>query len=158
MKKITFSTLRWVLLLVCLPLVSACDWEDLPAYEEAEISAVQLYYRWASDEKDPITQEPIVKEQRLNVSSDVNSDAGVIQLTVTVPDAGGDFTEAVRAEVSTNPLWGQVTVSTAARITPIDGTAALGTPDDWSGERKFSVRAADGNTKIWTIKIVQFNK
>lgn len=39
MKKITFSTLRWVLLLVCLPLVSACDWEDLPAYEEAEISA-----------------------------------------------------------------------------------------------------------------------
>lgn len=158
MKKITFSTVKWVLLLICLPLVSACDWEDLPEFEEAEISAVQLYYRWASNEKDPVTQEPIVKEQRLNVSSDVNSEAGIIQLTVTVPAAGGDFTEAIRSEVNTNRLWGQVTVSTAARITPIEGTAALGTPDNWGSDRKFSVKAANGTTKIWTIKIVQFNK
>lgn len=158
MKKITFSTVKWVFLLICLPLMNACDWEDLPAYEEAEISAVQLYYRWASNEKDPVTQEPLVKEQRLNVSSDVNSESGVIQLTVTVPDAGGDFTEAVRSGVTTNPLWGQVTVSTAARITPIEGTAALGTPDDWGSDRKFSVKAANGNTKTWTIRIVQFNK
>ncbi|MCS2665428.1 hypothetical protein NXV45_17015 [Phocaeicola vulgatus] len=51
-----------------------------------------------------------------------------------------------------------MTVSTAARITPIEGSAALGSPDDWSTERKFSVKAANGNTKIWTIKIVQLNK
>ncbi|MDE6215293.1 hypothetical protein [Bacteroides sp.] len=158
MKKITFSTVKWMLLLICLPIVSACDWEDLPAYEEAEISAVQLYYRWASSEKDPVTQEPLVKEQRLNVSSDVNSEAGMIQLTVTVPAAGGDFTEDVRKDVTTAKLWGQVSVSTAARITPIEGTAALGTPDDWSRDKKFSVKAANGNTKVWTIKIVQFNK
>lgn len=158
MKKITFSTVKWMLLLICLPLVSACDWEDLPEFEEAEISAVQLYYRWASSEKDPVTQEPVVKEQRLNVSSDVNSEAGVIQLTVTVPAAGGDFTENVRKDVTTAKLWGQVSVSTAARITPIEGTATLGTPDNWGSDRKFSVKAANGNTKIWTIKIVQFNK
>lgn len=158
MKKITLSTIKWVLLLVCLPLLNSCDWEDLPSYEDAEISAVQFYYRWASDEKDPITQEPIVKEQRLNSSSEVNSEAGTINVTVTVPEASGDFTETIRNQVSTNPLWGQVTVSTAARITPIEGSAALGTPDDWSQERKFSVQAANGNVKVWTIKIIQLTK
>lgn len=159
MKERKFIAIKWVLLLVCLPFLNSCDWEDLPTYEEAEISAVQFYYRWPSDnEKDPITQEPVVKEVRLNTTSEVNSESATIHVTVTVPEAGGDFTEAVRNQVSTNSLWGQVTVSTAARITPIEGSAALGSPDDWSTERKFSVKAANGNTKIWTIKIVQLNK
>ena len=141
MKKISLSTLKWVFLLICMPLLTACSWEDLPSYEEAEISAVQLYHRWASTDKDPITGEPVVKEKRLNCQS-----------------AGGDFTEEVRNQVTQSKLWGQVTVSTAARITPVEGTANLGTPDDWTKERKFSVKAANGNTKIWTIKIVSFNK
>lgn len=145
------------MLLLCLPF-AACSWEDLPTYEEAEISAVQFYYRWASDAKDPITGEPVVKEQRLNVTSTVNSEAGTIDAVVTVPAASGDFTEAVRSQVSSSKLWGQVSVSTAARITPIEGSAALGTPDDWSSPRKFEVMAASGTKKVWTIKIVEFNK
>ena len=158
MKKISLSTLKWVFLLICMPLITACSWEDLPSYEEAEISAVQLYHRWASTDKDPITGEPVVKEKRLNCSSAVDSENAVIKVTVTVPAASGDFTEAVRNQVALNKLWGQVTVSTAARITPINGTANLGTPDDWTQERKFSVKAANGNTKIWTIKVVSFTK
>lgn len=158
MKKISLSTLKWVFMLICMPLLTACNWEDLPAYEEAEISAVQLYHRWASTDKDPITGEPVVKEKRLNCSSAVDSENAVIKVTVTVPAASGDFTEAVRNQVALNKLWGQVTVSTAARITPINGTANLGTPDDWTQERKFSVKAANGNTKIWTIKVVSFTK
>lgn len=158
MKKISLSTLKWVFLLVCMPLLTACSWEDLPAYEEAEISAVQLYHRWASTDKDPITGEPVVKEKRLNCQSAVDSENGVINVSVSVPDAGGDFTEEVRNQVTQSKLWGQVTVSTAARITPVEGTANLGTPDDWTKERKFGVKAANGNTKIWTIKIVSFNK
>ena len=158
MEKIKFIAIKWTILFVCLPLLNSCDWEDLPNYEEAEISAVQFYYRWASDEKDPVTQEPIVKEVRLNTTCEVNSESGIIKVIVTVPEAGGDFTTTIRNQISTNPLWGQVTVSTAARITPIEGSAALGSPDDWSEERKFQVEAANGNTKIWTIKIVQFNK
>lgn len=62
--------------------LSACSWEDLPSYEEANISAVQFYYRWASNVKDPITQEPIVKEVRLNTTSVVDADAGTIEATV----------------------------------------------------------------------------
>ena len=78
------------ILLVCLPFLNSCDWEDLPTYEEAEISAVQFYYRWPSDnEKDPITQEPVVKEVRLNTTSEVNSESATIHVTVTVPEAGG---------------------------------------------------------------------
>lgn len=158
MKKISLSTLKWVFMLICMPLLAACSWEDLPAYEEAEISAVQLYHRWASTDKDPITGEPVVKEKRLNCSSAVDTENAVIKVTVEVPAAGGDFTEAVRNQVALNKLWGQVTVSTAARITPINGTANLGTPDDWTQDRKFSVKAANGNTKIWTIKVVSFTK
>lgn len=158
MKKISLSTLKWVFLLICMPLLTACSWEDLPSYEEAEISAVQLYHRWASTDKDPITGEPVVKEKRLNCQSTVDSENGVISVSVSVPDAGGDFSTEVRNQVTLSKLWGQVTVSTAARITPVEGTANLGTPDDWTKERKFSVKAANGNTKIWTIKIVSFNK
>ncbi len=151
--------MKWLMLLLCLPLLmTACDWEDLPAYEEAEISAVQFYYRWPSDVKDPVTGEPIVKEQRLNTTNNVNSEAGTVEVSVSVPGASGDFTESVRNGVSVNKLWGQVTISSAARITPIEGSAALGTPDDWSQDRKFQVKAANGVTKNWTIKVVQFNK
>lgn len=159
MKKITLSTLKWVFVLICMPLLAACNWEDLPAYEEADISAVQMYHRWASStDKDPVTGEPVVKEKRLNCTSSVDSENNVIKVQVEVPAAGGDFTEDVRNQVTQSKLWGQVTVSTAARITPINGTAALGTPDDWTKDRQFSVKAANGNTKIWTIKVVSFTK
>lgn len=149
---------KWLVMLLCIPFVVACNWEELPAYEKAEISAVQLYYRWASDTKDPITGEPVVKEQRLNTSSKVDSEKTTIEVTVTVPEAKGDFNETARSQVSLSKLWGQVTVSTAARVTPIEGSAPLGTPDNWTQERKFRVTAANGNSKDWTIKIVQFNK
>lgn len=158
MKTISLSTLKWVFLLICMPLLTACSWEELPSYEEAEISAVQLYHRWASTDKDPITGEPVVKEKRLNCESAVDSENGVINVKVTVPEASGDFSEDVRNQVTQSKLWGQVTVSTAARITPIDGTAALGTPDDWTKDKKFSVKAANGTTKIWTIKVVSFSR
>lgn len=111
---------KWLVMLLCIPFVVACNWEELPAYEKAEISAVQLYYRWASDTKDPITGEPVVKEQRLNTSSKVDSEKTTIEVTVTVPEAKGDFNETARSQVSLSKLWGQVTVSTAARVTPIE--------------------------------------
>lgn len=152
------KNIKWLLLMLLLPFTAACNWEDLPAYEEAEISAVQFYYRWASDAKDPITGEPVVKERQMSTSSVVKKEEGIIEATVTVPAASGDFNETVRGQVSQNKLWGQVTLSTAARLTPIEGSAALGTPDDWSQPRKFEVMAANGNKKVWTIKIVQFNK
>lgn len=104
------ENIKWLLLLVCIPFMGACDWEDLPAYEEAEISAVQFYYRWPGDTKDPVTGEPIVKEKQMTTNSDVNSEEATIEATVTVPAVSGDFNESVRAQISQNKLWGQVTI------------------------------------------------
>ncbi len=157
------NLIKWAgCLLFGLTLLNGCDWKDLPLWDEAEISAVQFYYRWESDERDPVLpDEPVIYKQRMETTT-VNRDPdnGVIEVRVTVPaaDDNGDFTSSVRSRVSMNPLWGQVTVSTAARVTPIEGSAPLGTPDDWSVPRKFSVQAADGTTKTWTIKIVDFVK
>lgn len=157
MKKI----IKWtVCLLLSLPFLTACDWEELPAWEEADISGVQFYYRWESEEYDPmLPDEPIIYKQRLNTEQ-VRRDAdnGILEVRVSLPVTNEEFTSDVRDKVTTNPLWGQVTVSTAARVTPIDGSKPLGTPDDWSVPRRFSVQAANGTTKEWTITIVEFNK
>ena len=32
MKERKFIAIKWVLLLVCLPFLNSCDWEDLPTY------------------------------------------------------------------------------------------------------------------------------
>lgn len=156
MKSINF---KWLAIGLCLPfLMAGCDWKELPEYEEAEITAVQFYYRWESNQKDPVTGDPVIKEKRMETESDVNSEAATVQARVTVPEAEGSFTETVRSAVSEKKLWGQVSLSTAARLKPLEGTAALGTPDDWSKEHKFEVEAADGTRKIWTIKVVELKK
>ena len=146
-------------LVFCLPFLLSCNWQDLPSYDEAEISALQFYFRWASDdEKDAVTGEPVVKERRLETTYETDSKNAVVTAVVRVPDASGEFTESVRSSVSQSRLWGQVTVSTAARITPVDGSGKLGTPDDWTKERKFEVQAADGTVKVWTIRVTDFIK
>lgn len=44
MKRIKLSDTKWfmLLLLMCVPIISSCSKEDLPAYEEAEITKVVL--------------------------------------------------------------------------------------------------------------------
>ena len=156
------NSIKWLLMLVCLPLLTACGWEDLPAYEDADIVGVQFYYRWASSDKDPITGEPIVKEQRLGVQQSINADAGTVEVQISVPAANDNtgFTEQVRSEITGNPLWAQVTLSTAARLTPIGDSKPLGTPDNWSqgASHSYEVMAADGSKKTWTITVVGFVK
>lgn len=156
MKSFSFRTLFY--LLFSLVFLASCDWQDLPSYDEAEISAFQFYHRWASEEKDPITGEPVVKEKRLETKVEIDSDNSIVSVEIQVPAASGDFTEAARSGVSLSKLWGQATVSTAARITPLDGGARLGTPDDWTKEKRFEVKAANGDVRIWTVKVVGFVK
>lgn len=153
------KNIKWFLLMLCLPFLTGCDWEELPAYDGAEITAVQLWHKYLIEgKKDPMTGEPVVEEKQLSTQSVVDSEAGTINVTVTVPAASGTFTESIRNEVAQSKLWGQVTCSTAARITPLDGTQRLGTPDDWTQPRKFQVMAANGDKKVWTITVVAFNK
>lgn len=155
------KNLKWLLCLLILPLFASCGWEDLPSYEDADITGVQYYYRWASTtEKDPITGEPMVREQRMNATATIDNEKGEVNVTISVPDANdnGTFTTEVRNSVSQNNLVGQVSLSTAARIAPADGNKVLGVPDNWTVPHSFVVTAADGTKKNWTITVVTFNK
>ena len=141
MKRIKLSDTKWLmLLLMCMPLIASCSKEDLPAYEEAEITKVGAYHRFYSGDKDALTGENIVAEKELDRTNDIDSDNGIA-------------TEAERAKVSLNNLVVYVNISTAARVTPLDGSPKFGVPADWTQEHKYSVMAADGTKKIWTIKV-----
>lgn len=154
MKKIKLTDMRWlVLLLVCLPLMSACDKADLPAYEEANITKVGAYHRFFTDDKDAITGEAIVAEKELTGSYKLDSEQGTAAVTFTIPAAGGKFTEAERAKVSLNNLVVYFNVSTAARVFPLEGSPKLGVPANWTSEHKYTIMAADGTKKVWTVKV-----
>ena len=156
------KNIKWLLCLLMLPVLAACSWEDLPAYEDADITGIQFYYRWASTtDKDPITGEPMVREQRLSVTGgDIDDEAGTVFVDVAVPAANnnGYFTQAVRDQVSQNNIVCLVSISIAARIAPADGNKVLGVPDDWTKPHKFIVTAADGTKKEWTITLTSFTK
>ena len=147
MKRIKLSDTKWfmLLLLMCVPIISSCSKEDLPAYEEAEITKVGAYHRFYSGDKDAITGENIVAEKELDRTNNIDSEHGVATAVFTIPAAG--------AKVSLSNLVVYVNVSTAARVTPLDGSPKFGVPADWTREHKYSVMAADGTKKIWTVKV-----
>ena len=144
MNRIKLSDIKWLLVLLCLPFVSSCK-DDLEAYEEAEITSVGAYHRYYTTEKDALTGEFKVAEKELEKSNSINEDEAVVTAT---------FTDAERAKVSLNKLVVYFNVSTAARVTPLDGSPKLGAPGDWTSERRYSVMAANGTKKTWTVKVV----
>lgn len=149
--------IKWILILLCIPFMTAC-WEELPVYEDAEITKVGFYYRFVGPDDDQVTGEPIVVEKELSCSYNINSKEAKVDVDITVPDANGDFTESERNNVSVTKLWGYVNVSTAAKVEPIEGSPKLGTPGDWSSPRQYKVIAANGDAKIWTITVKSFSK
>ena len=106
--------------------------------------------------KSPIADKEIeqyLAEKELDRTNNIDSEHGVATAVFTIPAAGGKFTEAERAKVSLSNLVVYVNVSTAARVTPLDGSPKFGVPADWTREHKYSVMAADGTKKIWTVKV-----
>ena len=148
---------KLLLFLFSIPLLTAC-WDELPAYEDAEITKVGFYHRFAGSGTDAITGEPIMVETEFSCQYEINSEAATVYVDVTVPDANGEFTEAERNNVSQSNLWGYFNVSTAAKVTPINGAPTLGTPGDWTIPQEYQIMAADGTTKDWTVIIRSFNK
>ncbi|WP_455674717.1 DUF5018-related domain-containing protein [Phocaeicola sp.] len=155
MKKLL--NMKWLVLLLCLPFITSCN-EDLPAYENAEITKVGFYHRYVGSDKDAITGEGIVVAKELGCSYDINSEAATVECIVTVPDADNKFTESERGKVSQNKLWGYFNVSTAAHVTPIEGAPTLGTPGDWTHENKYIITAANGTKKTWTVRIKELKR
>ena len=114
MIKLMKSSLLLMLVLVC----SSClkgNLDDLPAFEEANITDVKFDFRYKDPTDEWINGEPIVKVVTLTVSDKViNAETGTITCTVTVPPADGPFTEAIRNTVTLTNLVGKFNLSTAA--------------------------------------------
>lgn len=64
------------------------------------------------------------------------------------------FKDCIQAD-GISKLWVYVTISDAASITALDGAPRLGSPGDFSTDRKYKVTAADGSSQIYQIKTVQ---
>ena len=152
------SFIKLLMLVVCFPVFFSSCWEDLPVYEDAEITKVGFYHRFAGSGTDVVTGEPIMVETELTCQYEIDSEAATVYVDVTVPSANGDFAEAERNNVKLENLWGYFNVSTAAKVTPINGSPTLGTPGDWSEPHEYEIMAASGFKKTWTVTVRSFSK
>ena len=149
----------WLLMLLCLPFVSSCKKEDLPAYGEAEITKVGFYHKYYGPDKDGLTGENNSVNKELQCRYTINNDAATVDCSVTVPAADGRvLRKAYVREVSQSKLAGYMKVSTAAHVIPIEDAPTLGVPGDWTHTNKYVVKAADGTEKVWTVRITEFKK
>ena len=145
-----------VLLIFLMSTVSSClksGLDDLPTYSDAEITNLNFEYRWWDEEHNQMAVKSLSNEKK------IVEDDNLITCKLTVPDASGSFTSAIRQEVSLSKLIAYMDISTAARIKPVNGAPALGNPGDFSAkEFKYMVTAGDGTQREWTIKITEFVK
>lgn len=158
MNKFKLANLKHTLYILCLLFVCSCQNENLPAFNDAEITKIGFYHRYYGSDKDPLTGENIMLEKELSCKYTINSENAIATVEVTVPQASNKFTEAERAKVVQNKLWAYFNISTAARVTPLDGAPKLGTPGDWTKTYKYLIKAADGTEKIWSVSLSVFKK
>lgn len=145
-----------ILLIFLMGAVSSClksGLDELPTYEDAEITNLNFEYRWWDEANNQMAVKTLTIEK--NISTDDN----LITCKLTVPDASGSFTDAIRQGVSLSNLIGYMDLSTAARIKPLNGAPKLGELADFSAkEFRYQVTAANGIKREWTIKITDFVK
>lgn len=135
--------------------------DELPAYDDADITGIGFEHRFEDPAKKWIDGSNVIQYVTIPVSSiqikkagtDGNTENEVI-VTPGMPTPSGSFTNAERMKITLNNLAGYVYLSNFATIEPIEGAPVLGTPGDFTQPRKYKVTAADGKTtKIWTIKV-----
>lgn len=161
MKKI-FSGICYLSVMLLL-VFSSClraGLEELPAFEEAEITDVKFEFRYKDmADINPLDKEPIVKVVSLTLRNKViNKDNATVTCTLEVPAANDSFTESIRNTVSLSSIVGKFNVSTAAMVEPSAGSPVLGTPGDWSKANKYIIKAANGSTKEWTVTVTDLTK
>lgn len=145
-----------VLVLLCLLCgMTSClksNLDELETYGGANITSVsRVEYRYISDEIAPSSGQNVVKYVTLEYSgSTVDMENATVTIPVKLP---ANFPESELGKVSASNLVVVVTLSTAARIEPVNGAPVLGKPGDWSMPNEYKVTAANGTSRIWTIKV-----
>ncbi|RHO74400.1 hypothetical protein DW083_03200 [Parabacteroides sp. AF48-14] len=153
----------YLLFLFILSAFTSCltgGMNDLPEFEENDITGIyRVEYRYISDDVNPASGEKNVVKVELGKSNIVIDDqAGTISFDVSVPAAGGSFPAAEREKCTVNNIGVMVSISTAARLSPVGESPVLGIPGDWSKPNKYIVTAANGAQKEWTISVSKFTK
>lgn len=155
MKKILYKLLSLVIVLSFSSCLDA-NLDELPVYEEADITSVSaVQYRYISDQKSPASGENIVEEVNLGYTGDINPESATVKIKVTKPET---FPADQVNNLSKSNLVVVVTLSTAARLTPVEGSPKLGAPADWTTAHKYVVTSASGKKKEWTIQVVNLTK
>ena len=144
------SIMAMVVMALSLTSCLESNLEELPTYEGNDITSVKAYYRYIdSSTSIPASGENAVKQKQLHVdASNIDADNATCNVAFGVPT---NFSETEKAGASLNKLVVVLNVSSAAVVTPIEGSPKLGTPADWTTPHKYSIKAANGKIKIWTI-------
>lgn len=138
---------------------SSCLKKGLPKLENWDLNNIENIYVEHRYESDKVMNgRPVVAYQRLNVVRSVDESNGVIDLKIEVPQASGSFTEKIRDQVLQTNLWMYMDISTAAKVIPLRDSPNLGDPIDLTKEHQYQVTAANGSSKVWSIKVTAFLK
>ncbi|SDC98321.1 DUF5018-related domain-containing protein [Niabella drilacis] len=136
--------------------------KDLPKFKDAMMTDVFMEYLYESPGSGG---SPVVRAVSMSLSgkqfkkkedSGAASDSAIF--IVTVPAASGSFTTEERAKVTTANLSFMCNISTAATMVPVDGAPKPGVPGDFSQARRYRITAADGSSREWVVRIVNFIK
>lgn len=123
--------------------------EELDTYDECDITAGEIYWRYYGTDVIPGSGELQVKQVRLARAIEIDDETNTIYIryvTDNIPEAERDNFTQEKAVVA-------VTISTAAIIAPVGAAPKLGVPGDWSKANQYQVTAADGAQKTWTIVV-----
>lgn len=151
--KILKMLLALVTVSLCLTSCLEHGLDELDTYEGNDITAGNAYYRYideASEEMPVSGQHKVRQKQLRRTSQAIDNEAATCTLAFSVPT---NFTEAEREAVQLNNIVVTLDISTAAVMQPVSGSPQLGVPADWTQPHQYSVKAADGKTKIWTVTV-----
>jgi len=152
MKKI-ISLFSMLLMVMTLSSCLESGLDELPLYENAEITNVKFEYRYVG--KLVESDQLVVTQMKVNKTIDIEN--ATITVDITVPSIGKTLPESEREKVSLSNLVCYFDLSTAAVVTTSD--IALGKPADFSSKTAhYTIKAANGTTKEWTLVINSFTK
>lgn len=147
-----------ILIIAFVAIVSASclkhDFETLDVYTDSEITGVQgVYWRYFGTEKLSSSGEFKVHQVRIPSGHfKSNEEEGICEFDFKLHSS---FPSDQLSSFTVEKLVVVLNISTAANIVPIEGAPDLGKPGDWTKENKYKVTAADGTSKIWTVKAKQ---
>ena len=143
MKILKFIIAMFVMALSCTSCLES-NFEELGTYDGNDITAGYAWYRYKGDNKiNASGEQQVIQKQLQRTGQVIDNEAATCALQFKVPT---NFSEAEKNGVNINNIVVAVDISTAAVMSPVDGSPKLGVPADWSTPHKYLVKAADGKT------------